>query len=88
MRSMKVRSQIRIVTGGRRDWTNLMIWCKNVWNKDSRSIRMRDELDNDEIVMAAALQIAKDHMIHPWSECEASLENLEAVVRRLDPSWV
>lgn len=74
---------LRIV--GKRDRSNLIKWCKNLFTGDSMMLYKGSWNDQRSTVVAAAHDIVKQH--DDWSECERALETLETVVRKLRPKW-
>lgn len=84
-----IGKQCTINTGlyGRRDWDNLVKWCKNVWNGESFYIVKEKDHDNgaEGDVVAAAHDIAR--AVSSWDECERALENIRFAVRALGQEW-
>lgn len=70
---------------GKKDWSNLMKWCRNVFEDDSIALYKRGGRGQRSTVVAAAHDIVHQHA--DWDECEHALETLGTVVRKLRPKW-
>lgn len=68
---------------------NLIRWCKLLFESSGKGIRIRDELDRDETVVAAAHETVARHVKYgtSWVECEKALKMLLTVVGKFEPAW-
>ena len=72
---------------GRKDWSNLVSWCKAVYQDDVFKLRKDDSGDKSWAVVAGAHDIVHRMIDRPWEEVEAALDNLRYVVGKLDRAW-
>ncbi|KAK4541937.1 hypothetical protein LTR36_007301 [Oleoguttula mirabilis] len=68
-------------------WSNLVRWCKDLWNQNVPALAPAEDMNAEEAVIAAAHQIATQHRKRPWAECEEALRILRFVVCKLDNGW-
>ncbi|KAK5121106.1 hypothetical protein LTR85_005590 [Meristemomyces frigidus] len=88
--SVEIHFQLKATCqwSGRKDWANLIEWCKAVRLGGALMVVKSDELDNMGRVMAAAHSISRDHRGRSWEECEKALENLRYAMGGPEPKWL
>ena len=73
---------------GKRNWANLLDWCRGVWKGELCDYPALDEGGRTQAVVTAATQMATQHKGRSWDECEAALETLRRVVGKFEPKWL
>lgn len=72
---------------GRKEWSNLMRWCKDVWNKEASWVMPEEGDEAYTAVITAACEIAWT-CEESWETCEAMLKALRHAVGAFDDEWL
>ena len=86
-----IRTQILPVhfgLAGRSSWSNLMVWCRSVFDGVTRAVAQAPQSSSRTTIVAAATGLAKEQRGGDWRVCEASLEELRKVAGLVDPRWL
>lgn len=88
--TLPVMATVRIQLFNSNSWSNLIRWCRNVWNGESAGMSPKIYgASNTMAVVYAAHKIVDDYMrkSRSWDECLATLTTLKEMSEQLDPSW-
>jgi len=79
------------VVAGKKHWTNLMVWCRAIWEGRAHGFEMEEgsmlgEMTDEEAVMRAAHRIVSRK--GSWTQCEEELAELRFLVGKIEPGWL
>lgn len=87
--SMKVKIDVKGEIKGNENWSNLLIWCRRLYDGESRYLVTEEMQGRQACVISAAHDIILQQLEldSDWDECEQASENLHSVVRRWIEAW-
>ncbi|USW53786.1 hypothetical protein Slin15195_G071050 [Septoria linicola] len=73
----------RISCAGSIHWTNLQGWAKAIWSWDLGALQRSPSDDQEEVIIASALEIAEQHRGRLWEDCQQALDTLRKTIEGL-----
>lgn len=70
------------------NWTNLIQYCRYVWENTLPKLAFNKGADELLSVLHLATNIAQRSQEQPWEAVESQLESLRVVVGHLDKNWL
>ncbi|KAI5359479.1 hypothetical protein Slin14017_G103810 [Septoria linicola] len=73
----------RISCAGSIHWTNLQGWAKAIWSWGLGALQRSPSDDQEEVIIASALEIAEQHRGRLWEDCQQALDTLRNTIEGL-----
>lgn len=89
IQDMQIDINMKGEVRGGKDWSNLLIWCRRLYDGESMYLVKKETLVRRASILSASHEIVLRHRALDLclDECDRALDNLKTIVQQLDTEW-